>query len=111
MKENNDDLQVILQELEGQFQSRLDALQTDLEQGKQRQAQAYSAGMLKLNKSIKHMKVSEFQALYKVDLLEQAQRIKSCVKKRPLMETPLASKSSRGLATPSRTARKDETLL
>ena len=101
----NKHLQSLLNELENQFQTRMDALQADLEDSKNQQTQAFMKGMLQIPKNVRQMKVSEFQALYKMDLIAVAQKVRNDVlsKKRALPE--VASN------TPSRMARRGEALL
>ena len=122
MKENNEppvapDLAALLDELNHQFQIRLDALRDDLQDGKNQQQQAYASGMLKLPKSLRSMRVSEFNALYKMDLLQAARRIREGVGKKrdreqPIVaETPNPTRPHKKLETPSRTARRGEILL
>ena len=56
--------------IEQQFQMKVDQLREEAETYQQRLMNSYSAQMVKLSKTIKTMKISEFNALYKCDLLQ-----------------------------------------
>jgi hypothetical protein len=54
----------------------IENLETTLAFSKNQQHQEYMKGMIKVNRSVKVMKVSEFNATYRCDLLQYAQKIK-----------------------------------
>ncbi|EEC47609.1 predicted protein [Phaeodactylum tricornutum CCAP 1055/1] len=107
----------ILDDLKSEFQQRLDSLAADLTQSKNKQQQAYASGMVKLPKSIKSMKVSEFNALYKIDLIRAVRRVRedhpivSKNRDRLATATPEPTRrNNRPIETPSRTVRRGEAL-
>lgn len=106
----------ILRNLKTQLRQRLDDLESQLTSAKNEQHQVYMTGMMKLTKSMKNMKVAEFNALYKCDLLQLVQPTRSNGPQKMRdhqleHETPApARRSNRNIETPSRTVRRGEML-
>lgn len=108
-------VEAVQDDLRSQFNQRLETLKTDCLGAKNKQKQAYASSMLKFPKNIKTMKVSEFNALYKCDLIEIVKRIRSreLSQSRDMgdLETPQPlRRSQRKLQTPSRTVRRGEVM-
>ena len=110
------DLVELLDKLKIQLESKIDTLQDDGTNEKNKLKDIFSAAMVKINKNVKTMRVGEFNALYKCDLLSVIENLPepAAGKKRDRLETPSQQTAARGrvpLATPSRTVRKGEMLL
>ena len=100
----------------GRLESKIETLHGDCVNEKNKLKDVFAAAMVKIPKSVKAMRVAEFNALYKCDILSVIENLPAPAagKKRDRLETP--SQQTRGggrlpLATPSRTVRKGEMLL
>jgi len=119
---NRDHLSMILEELKAQLDQQVEGLKADYTTGKSKQSQVFTSGMAKLKKNVKHMKVSEFNGLFKCDLITLVKRVRDdsthnkppLSKKRDRMETETPApthRSQRNMETPSRTVRRGEAML
>jgi len=98
-----------------ELDERLGALHDDCESEKNKQQEVFAAAMVKLPRNIKNMTVTEFNSLYKVNLLQNFNNpdlmgtMSSTAK---ALQTPGTSFSAhrKPLYTPSRTMRKGEIL-
>jgi hypothetical protein len=102
-----------LDSLKIKLESKLAAIKMDAENEKSTLKQVYGAAMVKLPRSIKSMRVGEFNALYKCDLVAVVEDMRAAGKKRERLETPSQQTTSASrvpLMTPSRTVRRGEVL-
>lgn len=118
---NRDHMSMILEELKGRLQQQLEGLKADYNTGKSKQRQVLTSGMTKLKKNVKTMTVSEFNWLFKSNLIDSIKRVREEHSKKPPLskkrdrmeaETPEpVRRSHRNLETPSRTVRRGEAML
>ena len=99
-----------------QLEAKIEALQGDCASEKNKLKDVFAAAMVKIPRNVKAMRVGEFNALYKCDILSVIESMpeSSAGKKRDRFETPSHQTSTVGrvpLQTPSRTVRKGEMLL
>lgn len=107
-----------IQTINDEVEKRISALKDDCAREKSKQQQVFISAMVKLPRNVKNMSLSEFAAIYKVNLLKSIKTSQET----PAASLP-ASTSARNLQTPfpmtaksnmtpaSRTVRKGELLL
>jgi hypothetical protein len=108
-----DYITVQLESLKLKLESKLAGIKMDAENEKSTLKQVYGAAMVKLPRSVKSMRVGEFNALYKCDLVTVVEGMRAAGKKRERLETPSQKTTSASrvpLMTPSRTVRRGEVL-
>lgn len=110
-----EDLASLLDKMKVQLDAKLDSLQEDCANEKNKLKVVYKAAMMKINKNIKGMRIAEFNALYKCDLLSIIEGLpeQAAGKKRDRFETPSHQSTATGrlaITTPSRTVRRGEVL-
>lgn len=110
------DLVHLLDKMKLQLESKIETLHGDCVNEKNKLKDVFAAAMVKIPKNVKAMRVAEFNALYKCDILSVIENLPATAagKKRDRFETP--SQQTGGVAriahaTPSRTVRKGEMLL
>lgn len=113
-----DDLSSLLKKLKLQLEAKIELLHGECIHEKGKVKEIFAAAMVKIPRNVKTMRVGEFNALYKCDLLSVIENLPeptAAGKKRDRLETPAASTSTNGvgggrvpLMTPSRTVRKGE---
>ena len=119
---NPDHVRLLIEDLETKFQQHLELLNADLFSLKKEQEQAHSTGMMKLSKSIRDMKIRDFNQAYSCDLLsllkskDGVQKVSGQILKKrerfPVVETPAPNKfrAKQPPGTILRTVRRGETI-
>lgn len=110
-------LTTLMGKLKLQLDAKIDTLQDDCISEKNKLKDIFAAAMVKIPRNVKAMRVGEFNALYKCDILAVIESLPESAagKKRDRFETPSQPSTGAGrripLQTPSRTVRKGEMLL
>ena len=114
------DLANLLSTLKLQLEAKIETLHGDATNEKNKIKEIFAAAMVKIPRNVRSMRVGEFNALYKCDLLSVVETLPESAaaaaagKKRDRFETPAQQMTGTGrvpLATPSRTVRKGEMML
>ena len=113
-----------LKSIYDEMEKRINDLKDQCDCEKNKQQQVFASAMVKLSRNVKNMTVSEFNAVYKVDLLQTLQRSQNMhftgtSALMPLdanLQTPggvpkYAMPKKKNITTPFRTVRKGEQLL
>ena len=111
-----EDLVALLDRMKLQLEAKIETLHGDCTTEKNKLKDIFAAAMVKIPKAVRSMRVAEFNALYKCDILSVIENLPepAAGKKRDRLETPSQQTIGGGrvpLATPSRTVRKGEMLL
>lgn len=118
-------LREMLENLKQQLKQKMDIMKAEIASAKSKQQQAYASAIVKISKSVKTMKVRDFNELNNCDIIQIVKMIRSqadgttdavvgVARARPQLAAstpgPLR-RSQRNLMTPSRTVRRGEKLL
>ena len=103
------------QTIQHELEQKISALHDDCASEKSKQHDVFTAAMVKLPRNVRNMTVSEFNCVYKVNLLEHLQNPNlsaSAMAKNKMLQTPGATYNAPNYGvTPSRIARKGEILM
>lgn len=103
------------QTIQHELEQKISALHDDCASEKSKQHDVFTAAMVKLPRNVRNMTVSEFNCVYKVNLLEHLQNPNlsaPAMAKNKMLQTPGATYNAPNYGvTPSRIARKGEILM
>ena len=110
-----EDLVNLLDKMKLQLEAKIETLQGDCINEKNKLKDIFAAAMVKIPRNVRAMRVGEFNALYKCDMISVIESLPESAagKKRDRFETPSQQSTAMGrlaITTPSRTIRKGEVL-